>query len=145
MSDWLLSEFMDAWNAGERPRVDAFLARADAAKRGELAERIAEWLAIAPTPAYDEAARAALRREPALQAILAATESDAGLWPDLLPRLRVRAGLGLRELAARLVAALELRGEEDRATVYLERLERGDLTPRASRGGCLTRSALRLA
>jgi transcriptional regulator with XRE-family HTH domain len=125
--DRLLSEFTDAWNAGERPRVDDYLARADAAERGQLAERIAEWLAIAPTPAYDDAACAALRREPALQAILAATESEAGLWPDLLPRLRTRAGLGLRELATRLAAAFELRGEADRAAVYLERMERGDL------------------
>jgi transcriptional regulator with XRE-family HTH domain len=125
--DRLLSEFIDAWNAGERPRVDDFLGRADTAGRGELAERIGEWLAIAPTPAYDEAARAALRREPALQAILAATESEAGLWPDLLPRLRTRAGLGLHELAARLAAAFELRGEAARAAGYLERMERGEL------------------
>lgn len=129
MIDRLLSEFIDAWNAGERPRAEDYLARADGAERAELGELIGDWLAIAPTPPYDDAARAALRSDPALRAILAATESEAGLWPDLLPRLRTRAGLGVGELAARLAATFGLRGEEDRTAGYLARMERGELDP----------------
>ena len=59
--------------------------------------------------------------------MLAATASASGLWPELLPRLRARAGLALRELAERVAAAVGLPGEEARTAVYLERMERGEL------------------
>ncbi|HEV2753428.1 MAG TPA: hypothetical protein VGV36_06285, partial [Solirubrobacteraceae bacterium] len=54
-----------------------------------------------------------------------------GAWPAMLPRLRARAGLGLGELASRLVALLGLGagGENQRAAAYLERMERGELGP----------------
>jgi transcriptional regulator with XRE-family HTH domain len=124
--DGLLSEFIDAWNAGARPRVEDFLARAAPERRGALAGALGDWLAVAPAPPYDAAARAAIRSEPVLQAVLAATASDAG-WPELLPRLRDRAGLALRELGERVAAAVGLPGEGLRTAGYLERMERGEL------------------
>lgn len=127
--DRLLSEFIDAWNAGERPRIDDYLARAPAAQQDELAGALGDWLVVAPTPAYDEHARRAIRAEPALRAALAAVQAEAGGWPELLPRLRERAGLSARALAARLTTAFELAGEEKRAETYLHRMERGELDP----------------
>jgi transcriptional regulator with XRE-family HTH domain len=128
--DQVLSDFMDAWGAGRRPRVDDYLAAVEPGERDELAERLQEWLALAPSPRHDEETLAAIRAEPALARALAEIEADPG-W---LPSLRERAGLGLRELAARVTAAFGLRGEEARAEALLGRLERGELDPaRASR------------
>ena len=125
--DRILSEFVDAWNAGRRPRVEDFLARAAPARRAALAAALGDWLAVAPTPAYDDAALAGIRAEPVLLAVLAATAAGSGRWPELLPHLRGRAGLALRELAERVAAAVGLPGEAPRTAAYLGRMERGEL------------------
>jgi transcriptional regulator with XRE-family HTH domain len=129
MIDKLLSEFVDAWNAGERPRVDDYLERAAPAERDELAERLEEWLLVAPSPAYSEQVLEHIRAEPAFAAALAEIEADPELWPEVLPRLRERAGLRLQDLATRITTAFGLAGEEDRTARYLERMEGGDLDP----------------
>jgi transcriptional regulator with XRE-family HTH domain len=128
-TEQVLSDFMDAWNAGRRPRVREYLEQVpEGAERDELAEQITTWLEVAPTPAYDDAARAAIRREPAVQHVFSSVGADAGLWPTVVPALRVRAGLSVRELATRVVTAFGLgRGDEERAAEYLTRLERGEL------------------
>lgn len=125
----VLSEFIDDWNAGRRPRVLDFLERVAAGtERDALAGQIGAWLEVAPTPAYDEATRAGIRQEPRVRAVL--DSGDAGLWPSLLPSLRERRGLGVRDLAARVVEAFGLRAaDEDRTVRYLESLERGELAP----------------
>ena len=127
----VLSEFVDAWNAGRRPRVKEYLARVSDEERGELADRITTWLEVAPPPSYDEGARAAVRAEPVVRQVLSTVGDDASAWPAVLPRLRERAGLGVGELAGRLVAVLGLgrAGEAARAAAYLERMERGELGP----------------
>jgi transcriptional regulator with XRE-family HTH domain len=125
--DRVLSEFIDDWNAGRRPRAEDWLERVDESSRDELADALMEWLAIAPTPDYDEAMVAQLRADPAVAAVVAGVAGDAGAWPLLLPRLRERAGLAVRELAGRVTAAFGLAGQEGRAVTYLERMERGEL------------------
>ena len=129
-SDQVLSDFMDAWNAGRRPRVREYLARVpEGAERDELAEQLGTWREVAPAPRLSDEARAAIRAEPVVQAVMRAVGDDAGAWPATLPRLRERAGLGVRDLAARLVDRLALGGtaEADRAAGYLDRMERGEL------------------
>jgi hypothetical protein len=116
--DKVLSEFIDAWNAGKRPRVDDYLERAAPADRDELAERLGDWLLVAPGPDYSAKALADIRAE------LAGLPE---LWPEVLPTLRERAGLRVRDLAARITAAFGLQGEEERTSAYLERMERGEL------------------
>jgi len=129
MIDQALSDFIDAWNAGRRPRVLDFLERVpDGPEREQLADQITTWLEVAPTPDYDEPTRAEIRAEPIVQRVFAAVGDDAGLWPDVMPRLRERAGLSLRELAARVLERFEL-DDADRAVAYLARLERGELEP----------------
>lgn len=117
--DQVLSEFIDAWNRGERPRVREYLARLpDGPERDELADQITAWLEIAPTPDYDEQTREQIRSEPIV----------AGALAGPLPALRARAELSIADLSARLIERLSLnRADTSRAADYLERLERGDL------------------
>jgi hypothetical protein len=152
--DQVLSEFMDAWNAGRRPRMRDYLERVPAGpERDELADDIGTWLEVAPTPAYSAQTRAAIRSEPVVEAIFASVGADEGAWAVVLPRLRGHAGLGIRDLASRLVERFKLgAADEDRAAAYLEQLERGELRPeRVSRrlldalGGLLGVSGASLA
>jgi GNAT superfamily N-acetyltransferase len=130
--DRLVGEFVEDWNAGSRPDVDDFLRRAAPAERDELAERLGAWLLVAPTPDYDTGALAAIRAEPALAAARAAVADPdpAAEWSLALARARRRAGIGTRQLAARLAGALRLGDEAPRVAVYLERLEAGELDER---------------
>lgn len=128
--DRVLSEFIDDWNAGRRPKVDAYLERVPETERAELADQLMTWLEVAPTPAYDESARAAVAAEPAVRESIDAMAREAGRWPDLLPRLRERASLSMRELASKLAAAVGLSGGAEAKTErYLGQLEEGSLDP----------------
>jgi hypothetical protein len=136
--DRILSDFVDAWNAGRRPDLDEHLARAPAGDREQLLADITAFVAFAPTPDYDDAALAAIRAVPAVAAGAAATAAPGGLWPALLPRLRERAALSTAQLAAGLVGALGLPADrEPKTRGYLERLEAGELEPRGLSGRLL--------
>jgi hypothetical protein len=130
-SDQVLGEFIDAWNAGRRPRVLEYLRRVpEGAARDELAGQISAWLDVAPAPDLDPAARARIRAEPAVARALAAAGTHAGLWPELLPRLRTRAGMSVGQVALALVERFGLSaGEKERAVGYVQRLEGGELEP----------------
>lgn len=122
----LIGEFIDAWNAGRRPDVDSYLARAPDAERDELAAQLETWLRIAPTPDHDPATRAAISEEPALRAALEAAAAIRSPLSVRLPTLRERAGLAVRDVARRLVAIFGL-DDEQRAAEYLEQIERDEL------------------
>ena len=125
--DRLLSEFIDAWNAGERPRVEEFLDRAPAEQQRELASQIEAFLDIAPTPNYSPETLDELMREPAVLASVEALEGRAGLWPSLLPRLRRRAQLRRDEVVEGIVERLGIQGKEDKTAQYVHELETGTL------------------
>ena len=128
--DRILSEFIDAWNAGERPDVDDYLARAPAEERGELADQLVSFLSVAPTPAYSDAALEAIRADPIVAEVLAAPEQRGGLLPMLLSTLRERFGVTTPQLAGELVRELDLPSDRQEKTAsYLDRLERGELEP----------------
>ena len=128
--DRILSEYVDAWNAGRRPDVDDYLARAPEDEREELAHDLGSFLAFAPTPAYSDSSLAAIRAEPAVVQALEAPGEPGGLLPALLTRLRDRMSIGTPELAAQLAPMLGLRPDQvPKTAAYLERLERGDLEP----------------
>ena len=75
-TDRLLSEFIDAWNAGRRPKVDDYVERAPEGERDELAVLIGTFLEVAPTPAYSPEQRAEIRRDPLVERISGLVESD---------------------------------------------------------------------
>jgi transcriptional regulator with XRE-family HTH domain len=128
--DRVLSEFIDAWNAGRRPDVDDYVARVAPEERGELADELIAFLSFAPTPPYSDAALEAIRAEPVVAGALAAPGERGGLLPALLIRLRQRSSLSTPQLAGALVRALDLTGDRQGKTAsYLERLERGELEP----------------
>jgi transcriptional regulator with XRE-family HTH domain len=123
----LLSEFIDAWNAGERPDVDDYIARVPAEEQQALGDHLATFLTFAPTPEYSDAALAAIRAEVA-EAVGA--EEEPGLFAALLVRLRERLGMDTAEVADALVGELGLREEQAPKTAgYLARLESGKLEP----------------
>jgi hypothetical protein len=125
--DRLFSDFVDAWNRGEDPSVQEALDRAEPGEREALRGLLSGWLAIAATPALRPEAAKAVADDPVLRAALEATGREAGAWPELLPRLRDRAGLSVRAVAERLVGVFGLRGQEERAVARLEEMERGEL------------------
>jgi hypothetical protein len=136
--DRILSDFIDAWNAGRRPDLDEHVARAAEPDREQLLADITAFVAFAPTPAYDDAALAAIRAEPVVASAAAAATAPGGLWPALLPRLRERAALSTSQLAGQLVGALGMPSDRTPKTLgYLEELEAGELEPRGLSGRLL--------
>jgi transcriptional regulator with XRE-family HTH domain len=128
--DRVLSEFIDAWNAGRRPDVDDYVARVAPEERGELADELIAFLSFAPTPPYSDADLEAIRAEPVVAGALAAPGERGGLLPALLTRLRQRSSMSTPQLAGALVRALDLAGSRrEKTAAYLERLERGELEP----------------
>lgn len=125
----LVGEFIDDWNAGRRPDVLAFLERAAPEDRDELATQLETWLEIAPTPAYDQATRQAIATESALRSALDAAAAVRAPLAERLPPLRKRAGLAVRDVAARLTHLFDL-GDEERTAAYLEQIERDELDER---------------
>lgn len=129
-SERILSEFIDAWNAGRRPDVDEYVSRAPAEQQEELADQLIAFLSFAPTPAYSDASLEAIRAEPVVAGALAASGERGGLLPSLLAGLRVRFSMTTPQLAGALVRELELPEDKAaKAASYLDRLEQGDLEP----------------
>lgn len=128
--DRILSEFIDAWNAGERPDVDDYIARAPVDEQGELADQLVSFLSVAPTPTYSDAALEAIRAEPIVAEVLAAPDERGGLLPRLLTTVRERFGVTTPQLAGELVRELDLPSDRQEKTAsYLDRLEHGELEP----------------
>src|SRR4051794_9934148 len=100
-----LSEFIDAWNAGQRPDVDEYIARVPAEEQASLGEGLATFLALAPAPAYSDDALTAIRAE--IVATVGASE-ERSLFGVLLARLRERFGWSTADVAGELVGELGL-------------------------------------
>jgi transcriptional regulator with XRE-family HTH domain len=126
----VLSEFIDAWNAGRRPEVDDYIARVPEAEQAELANDLFAFLTLAPTPEYSEEALAAITAESVVAETLGAGAERAGVLAALIARLRERLGMSTADVAGELVGELGLREEQaPKAAGYLERLEQGRLEP----------------
>ena len=125
----LVGQFIDDWNAGRRPDVLAFLEHAAPEDRDALASQLETWLELAPTPAYDEPTRQSIASEPALLAALDAAAALRAPLAERLPTLRDRAGLAIRDVAARLTQLFDL-DDELRTVAYLEQIERDELDER---------------
>jgi transcriptional regulator with XRE-family HTH domain len=129
-ADRLLSEFIDAWRAGQRPDAGEYVDRAPPDERAELADHIETFMALAPEPEYDESTWAALTADPAVARIAAAVQADAvEAWSTLLPRLRQRHGLTLDGLATAVAERLGLTAHQAKTRAYLDDLEHDRLVP----------------
>ena len=126
----MLSDFIDAWNAGERPEVDEYIARVPEHQQAVLADELLAFLTLAPTPEYSDEALAAIEAEPVVAETRDAGAERGGVLAALVARLRERVGLSPAEVAGELVGELGLREEQAPKTArYLERLEQGRLEP----------------
>jgi len=120
----VLSEFIDAWSAGQRPNVDEYVVRVPAEEQDALGEELATFLTFAPTPAYSDAALTAIRAE------IGETRNEANLIGALLAHLRSRLRVSTGDVAAELMDDLGLDKQQvPKASGYLERLESGSLDP----------------
>jgi hypothetical protein len=125
--DRLLNEFVDAWNAGNRPDVDDYVERAPEAERNELAGLIGAFLEIAPTPPYSPEQLEALRADPLVEAVARVAEDEPG--PTPLPRLRERAKLKREQVVEALARALGFPEKKGKISRYYHQLEVGTITP----------------
>jgi transcriptional regulator with XRE-family HTH domain len=126
----VLSEFIDAWNAGERPQVEDYVARVPADEQEALGEELLAFLTFAPTPEYSDETLAVIEAEPAVIETLRASTGRSTLLAELLKRLRERVGLSMDEVAGELVGELGLADDRKPKTAgYLEQLEAGRLEP----------------
>jgi transcriptional regulator with XRE-family HTH domain len=120
----ILNDFARAWEAGDVPDPDDYLARADPADRASLSGQLRAYLAAAPEPEYGAATWSTLAADPAA---VRAAELPLGApepWPSLLPRLRARAGLTWADVARTLGVQ-----RPERAERYLLAMERGEHPP----------------
>src|SRR3954454_15722265 len=99
----VLSEFVDAWNAGQRPDVDEYIARVPAEEQVALGEELATFLTFAPAPAYSEDALTAIRAE--IDQTVGGGE-ERGLFGVLFARLRERFDWSTADVAGELVGEL---------------------------------------
>ena len=123
----ILGEFVAAWNAGERPRMDAYLDRVPPAERDDLADQIETFILLAPEPEYDESTWAEMTAAPMVASVAAASMEASP--PEPLGSVRERAGLTLTQLAERLGFS---GAKRDKAARYLEEVERGTRAPSRS-------------
>src|SRR3954452_77227 len=116
--DIIMNEFAEAWNSGQRPRVDDYVAQAPEAERDELAGLIGAFLQLAPTPPYTKEQLDELRADPMGEQIGDLVDSRSGLCPTLLPRLRNRARLTRDQVVAALAGSLGVQGREQKVKEY---------------------------
>lgn len=122
----ILGEFIAAWRAGERPRAAAYLERVPESQRDELAEQIETYMLMAPEPEYSDETWEEMVSDPRVAEAAEAAFAEPEPWTSLLPRLRERAGLSIRQVAERLGVS-----DRERAEQRLSEMEQGRLDPKA--------------
>ena len=125
--DHLVQEFTAEFEAGNSPDPRAWLEKASASERQELAKRLDAYLMTAPRRAWDAAAYAASPAREAVERAYESLEAPAGTWAELLPARRHAAQLKRSELVSRLAAALGVSGREAKVADYYNQMEHGRL------------------
>jgi hypothetical protein len=123
--DRLLAEYMEEHRSGGEADPVAYLNRAAAENRRELAALIDGYLARAPRRKFDESVFRDSEAEAMLEGMQRSLAGCSGLWPAILPRLRARAGLKRRELVERLALALEVGERSEKVGRYYHEMEQG--------------------
>ena len=127
----VLGDFVDAWNAGRRPRVGDALRRVPAGPdRDELADRLGAWLEVAPEPDHDPAPAPRSAPSPRSPGCSPPPTPRAGCGPRCCRRCASAPGCRCATSRPRSWPGSGWRrDDEPRTAAYVERLERGDLAP----------------
>ena len=125
--DRLLAEYIAEHRAGGDADPREYVSRASPPQRTELAALIDTYLAHAPRQPFDQAQFRGSRAERTVDELERAIAGQAGLWPALLPRLRVRAGLKRSTLVERLATALGVSSRQGKVASYYHQMEQGRL------------------
>jgi len=122
--DQLLNEYKQAHRAGSGdPRP--FLSRAPAEDRAVLAALIEGYLERAPRREFDQGELRDSAAVPVAEGIHRSLAGAAGLWPALLPRLRVQARTKRADLVRELAARLGAESQQDKVAGYYHQMEQG--------------------
>jgi hypothetical protein len=122
--DELLNEYKQAHRAGSGdPRP--FLSRAPAEDRAVLAALIEGYLENAPRREYTPDELLDSPAAPVAEGIQRSLAGAAGLWPALLPRLRVQARTKRADLVRELAARLGAESQQDKVAGYYHQMEQG--------------------
>lgn len=105
----------------------AYLAQTEGTDRHELAALIDGYLARQPRRAFEPEAFANSTAGPLADGLHRSLHGEAGLWPVVLPRLRVRSGLSEDAVVTTLAEALGVPKEEPEVARYYEAMEAGRL------------------
>lgn len=128
--DRLYHDYVAEHRAGGEADPLAYLGRLEGNDRAELAALIDGYLTRVPRRAFDAEEFASSPAASAVNAIATSMEGQAGLWPDLLPRLRERAQLKRSDLVSRLAQALGAPDRETKVARYYHEMEHGLLPAR---------------
>jgi hypothetical protein len=123
----LLEQFKAEFRGGQSPNPRAFLERVEGLQRSQLERAIERFLVAEPRRRYDKEALALSSARGVAENMERAMISQAGLWPSLLPRLRVRTQLRRAELIGRLASALEAEESARKVGAYYHGMEQGTL------------------
>jgi hypothetical protein len=122
--DELLSEYKEAHRAGSGdPRP--FLERAPAEDRALLAALIEGYLENAPRREFDRNEFLDSAAAPVAEGVQRSLAGAGGLWPALLPRLRVQARVKRADLVRELAARLGAESKQDKVAGYYHQMEQG--------------------
>jgi hypothetical protein len=122
--DELLNEYKQAHRAGAGdPRP--FLSRAPAADRAVLAALIEGYLENAPRREFAREEFLDSPAAPVAEGIERSLAGAGGLWPALLPRLRVQARTKRADLVRELAARLGAESQQDKVAGYYHQMEQG--------------------
>jgi hypothetical protein len=122
--DELLREYKEAHRGGSGdPRP--FLARAPEEDRALLAALIEGYLEGAPRREFDRDEFLDSAAAPVAEGVQRSLAGEGGLWPALLPRLRVQARVKRADLVRELAARLGAESKQDKVAGYYHQMEQG--------------------
>jgi hypothetical protein len=123
----LAEEFAADFEAGRESDPAKLLAQVPAEQRQELVELLDSYLMQAPRRQWDPTAYRGSLAQLSVDRVYESVEGVSGRWPELLPRLRMRAKIKRQELVERLAGALGFGSEPEIEKVggYYHRMEHG--------------------